>query len=70
MARRLKIIQALPECRDMSLAPELRGPWGNAAFKLNQDNFSVSVVLMLTVLCPGSDSSGISFQEFHRYCQR
>lgn len=70
MARRLKIIQALPERRDTSLAPELRGPQGNAAFKLNQDNFSVSVVLMLTVLCPGSDSSGISFLKFHRYCQR
>lgn len=66
MARRLKTIQALTECTDKLLLPELRGPQGNTSLKLNQDNFSMSVVPALTVLCPESDSSGISFLKFHR----
>jgi len=70
MARRLKIIQALTECRNTSLVPELRGCQGGAALKSNQDNFNMSVALILTVLCPGCDSLGTSFLKFHRYCQR
>lgn len=70
MSRRLKIIQALTEHRNILLIPELRGPQGGPALKLNQDNFSMSVAPILTVLCPGGDSLGISFLKFHKYCQR
>ena len=70
MSRRLKVIQALTERRNTSLIAELRGPQGGAALKLNQDNFSMSVAPILTVLCPGGDSLGISFLKFHRYCQK
>lgn len=70
MSRRSKIIQALTEHRNTSLVPELRGPQGGVALKLNQDNFSMSVAAIWTVLCPGGDSLGITFLKFHRYCQR
>lgn len=53
MSRRLKIIQALVEHRNTSLLPELKGPQGGAALKLNQDNFNMSVAPVLTALCPG-----------------